>query len=310
MKDYFVLDMGGTYIKHALMNENAQVLEQGKFPSETADLNKLLDDIAETAAKYRDCIAGVAVSMPGRIDTANGIAHTGGSFRFFRDTPFGKMLEEHLGLPVTLGNDGKCAAMAEVKDGALAEYDNGAVVVLGTGIGGGVILNRKVWMGATGGAGEFSWLLKDFSTFANQPFDYTNAKDLIWAGDTSAPALMRIYADLKNTDPSEYNGVKFFEAYDAGDPDAKEALKQLGRNTVAGIYAVQSVLDLQCYAIGGGISARKEVAETIRECLEEKYNAFPYVPFGKPEIVNCRYGNDANLIGALRFHLERMKEEN
>ena len=96
MKEYFVLDMGGTYVKYALMNEEAEILEQGKFPSETEDLNKLLDDIAETAEKYRGRIAGAAVSMPGRIDTANGIAHTGGSFRFFRDTPFGTMLEERL----------------------------------------------------------------------------------------------------------------------------------------------------------------------------------------------------------------------
>ena len=310
MKDYFVLDMGGTYIKYALMTEKAEIIEQGKFPSETKDLNKLLDDIAEAAGKYRDRIAGVAVSMPGRIDTANGIAHTGGSFRFFRDTPFGTMMEERLGLPVTLANDGKCAAMAEVEDGALTDYENGAVIVLGTGIGGGVVLNRKVWMGATGGAGEFSWLLKDFRTFANADFNYSNAMNLIWAGDTSAPALMHIYAEKKNADPADFNGIRFFEAYDAGDPDAKEALRQLGRNTVAGIYAVQSVVDLQCYAIGGGISARKEVAETIRECLEEKYNQFPYVPFGKPTIVNCRYGNDANLIGALRFHLEQSKEEN
>lgn len=307
MKKYFVLDMGGTYVKYALMNENSELLEQDKLPAETDDLNKLLEDIVTAAEPYRSQIEGVAVSMPGRINTEEGIAYTGGSFRFFNNTPFGKMLEERIGLPVTLANDGKCAAMAEVVDGALAGYSNGAVVVLGTGIGGGVVLNRKVWMGATGGAGEFSWLLKDFRRFADEPLGYQNIMHLIWAGDTSAPALMRMYADRKNEDPAKYNGITFFEAYDAGDPDAHAALKEFGQRAVAGIFAVQSVLDLECYAIGGGISARREVADTIRECLEEKMAEFPYVPFGKPAVVNCRYGNDANLIGALHFHLERIR---
>ena len=208
---------------------------------------------------------------------------------------------------VTLANDGKCAAMAEVGDGALAGHNSGAVIVLGTGIGGGVVLNRKVWMGATGGAGEFSWLLKDFRRFADEPLNYMNAMGLIWAGDTSAPALMRMYAERKNEDPAKFTGISFFEAYDAGDPDAHDALKEFGRRAVAGIYAVQSVLDLECYAIGGGISARKEVTDIIRECLQEKVAEFPYVPFCTPEIVTCRYGNDANLIGALHFHLDRIQ---
>lgn len=305
MSNYLVLDMGGTFVKYALMDENAAFLEQGKFPSVLRDAEKLLDAIEETAKKYT--FDGVAVSMPGRINTEKGIAHTSGSFQFPPDLPFGEMLESRLHVPVTLGNDGKCAAMAEVEDGALKDADSGAVIVLGTGIGGGIVLNRRVWMGTSGGAGEFSWLLKDFRKFADEPLTMANAFDMIWAGTTSAPALMRMFALRKNEDPSKYNGLSFFEAYDANDQDAINALDELGRNAVAGIIAVQSVLDLECYAIGGGISARSEVAETIRRCLEEKFSEFGFFPFSKPRIVQCRYGNDANLIGALRFHLVRIQ---
>ncbi len=305
MSRYFVLDMGGTFVKYALMDENAAFLEQGKFPSVLRDTEKLLDAIEETAKKYT--FEGVAVSMPGRIDTEKGIAHTSGSFQFAPDLPFGEMLESRLHVPVTLGNDGKCAAMAEVEDGALKDVNSGAVIVLGTGIGGGVVLNRKVWMGASGGAGEFSWTIMDFRRFADTSFSRETAMGLIWGGDTSAPGLIRRYALKKGKDPSEFTGISFFEAYDAGDQDAAEALEDLGRSAVAGIYAVQSILDLECYAIGGGISARKEVTETIARCMDEKYAEFPYVPFCKPRIVQCRYGNDANLIGALRFHLARIQ---
>lgn len=67
---------------------------------------------------------------------------------------------------------------------------------------------------------------------------------------------------------------------------------------------IQAVLDLQRFAIGGGISVRPEVTNIIRETLDELFALFPATPFAKPEIETCRYGNDANLIGALRFHLE------
>ena len=86
-----------------------------------------------------------------------------------------------------------------------------------------------------------------------------------------------------------------------------EALDTFGEMTAAGIYAVQSVLDLERYAIGGGISARPEVTGIIREKLGQLYDAIFFTPFGKPEVVRCKYGNDANLLGALRFFLEQEK---
>lgn len=72
----------------------------------------------------------------------------------------------------------------------------------------------------------------------------------------------------------------------------------------AGIYSLQAVLDLQRIAIGGGISARPEVTRVIREAVTRQFAAVRYTPMPAPEIVTCRYGNDANLLGALQFHLE------
>ena len=66
------------------------------------------------------------------------------------------------------------------------------------------------------------------------------------------------------------------------------------------------MLDLQRYAIGGGISARREVTDVIRESLDRLFTDIAMTPFSKPEVVTCRYGNDANLLGALYFHRARM----
>ena len=306
MKQYLAFDMGGTFIKYALMNEKAEILEQGKVPAATDSLEGLLDALKRVGNMYEGQYEGAAVSMPGRLDTAKGIAYTGGSYRFIRNIPMGKHLEECLGVPATIGNDGKCAANAEAWNGALSDVDNGCVIVLGTGTGGGIMLNKRIWMGTTGGGGELSHLVSDMAAFSTAGSDFGRIIPTIWAGHASANGLVSKFAVRKGQNPAELDGVRLFEAYDAGDEDAKAALEEFGRITAAGIYSIQSVLDLQKYAIGGGISARPEVTDIIREKADEVFNQFPGRPFLLPEIVTCRYRNDANLIGALRFHLDRI----
>ncbi len=306
MKQYLVYDIGGTFIKYALMNEESQMIEQGKVPSPLENMEGLLDALAGVAEKFKGQFEGAAVSMPGRIDTEKGIAYTGGAFRFIRNAEMGRLIEERLGVPATIGNDAKCAANAEAWNGALSDVSNGCVIVLGTGTGGAIMLDHKIWMGTTGGAGELSHLVTNLDAFSAAGGDMQKMLGSIWAGNTSATGLIVKYAARKGLNPREIDGIKLFEAYDAGDEDAKAALEEFGRITAAGIYSIQSVLDLERYAVGGGISARPEVTEIIREKVEAVFTQFPGVPFLKPEIVTCRYGNDANLIGALKFHLDRI----
>ena len=305
MKQYLVLDIGGTFIKYALMGEDGSFLENGKVPSPMDSLESLLDAVAAVGEKFRGRYEGAAVSMPGRIDIRTGVAHTGGAFDFIQDTPAGQLFAGRLGCPVTVANDAKCAANAEAWTGALAGVADGAVLVLGTGTGGGIVLGHRIWMGHTFAAGELSFLPVQFAGFGQTPLDgvHSGGVDRFWSVHASATGLLRAYARRKGIPVEGLDGLQFFAAYDAGEPEATEALAFFGEMTAAGIYAVQSVLDLEKYAIGGGISARPEVTGIIRAKLDEIYAAVPFTAFGKPEIVRCRYGNDANLIGALRFAL-------
>lgn len=306
MSNVLAFDLGGTFIKYGLINEKDVILSRGKVPSPLTNLEDLLTALEGVGKEYAGQYTGVAMSMPGRIDTRQGIAHTGGSFRFISECPFGQLAGERLKAPVTIANDGKCAANAEIFDGALSQVDCGAVIVLGTGTGGGVVLDRKVWMGSTFGAGEFSILPTNFEKLHQGIHGLEDMKTL-WAGSASASGLLGDYMARKGLGPEAgLDGIQFFEAYDAGEPEAAEALKDLGRNVAAGIYAIQAVLDLQRYAIGGGISARREVTDVIRESLDQLFTDIAMTPFSKPEVVTCRYGNDANLLGALYFHRARM----
>lgn len=164
MKQYLLIDIGGTFIKYSLADEQARKISGGKVPTPLTNMDDLLAAIEGFAAPLQGQFVGCAISMPGRIDTRNGIAHTGGMLSAFMwEQPFAAQVEARLGVPVTIANDGKCAAAAEGWTGALAGVENGLVLVLGTGIGGGIILNGKVLMGAHAAAGEVSCLVSNMA---------------------------------------------------------------------------------------------------------------------------------------------------
>ena len=142
MKQYLLIDIGGTFIKYSLADEQARKISGGKVPTPLTNMDDLLAVIEGFAASLQGQFVGCAISMPGRIDTRTGIAHTGGMLSAFMwEQPFAAQVEARLGVPVTIANDGKCAAAAEGWTGALAGVENGLVLVLGTGIGGGIILD-------------------------------------------------------------------------------------------------------------------------------------------------------------------------
>jgi len=301
-KQYLVLDIGGTFIKYAIMDRKAQFVEQGKVPAHTGSEEEMLaslSDVRRAVGEYD--FEGVAISMPGRIDTEKGIAHTGGAFTWVEEYPAAERYGKIFGKPCTIANDGKCAAIAESWSGALSDVDSGAVIVLGTGIGGGIVLDKQVWMGCSGGAGELSWLICDYPMLTDETAKHVSPA--MWTGHISALSISAQYAKRKGIEKAD--GIMLFDAYDAGDEDAIAVLEEYGRWAAAGIINLQAVLDLPRYAIGGGISARPEATTLIRDNVDRIFELRSGLPFSKPEIVTCAFGNEANLIGALAFSLRR-----
>ena len=304
-KQYLVLDIGGTFIKYALMDEEANFIEQGKVLADTSCEEAMLASLGVLEAKMSEReYEGVAISMPGRIGTKEGIAYTGGAFQWVHNYPAAERYGAVFGKPCTIANDGKCAAFAESWMGALSDVDSGAVIVLGTGIGGGIVINNEVWMGATGGAGELSAFPCNFDVF-REPITFTNGITGVWAGRCSAGSIVGQYGYKKAL--GQVDGIRLFDDYEAGDPVAKAVIDEFAFQMSVGIYGIQSVLDLPRYAIGGGISARPETTTVVRDAVDKLFAEQTMVPFGKPEVVTCKFGNEANLIGALAFHLRNQQ---
>lgn len=307
MKNYLVLDAGGTFTKYALMDENAVILEKDKvatpsyLDSTKEDYYKVLDGIFD---KYKGTASGIAVSMPGMLDSQRGYCMTAGYLTYLCGTPVADELSARYGVPVTAENDGKCAALAEYWKGSLKGCDNGAVVILGTGVAGGIILNGQLYRGKNFTAGEYSYLCIDEKNFSVQ--------DSFWGMTGSANGLCHFVANHTGKDWGEYDGLTVFAMANEGNQEVLAALKEFTDSLAVQIYNLNILLDLDIIAVGGGISQQPLLLEYLKNSIEEKAAAHPlremspYIP--KPVVTNCTYYNDSNLIGAL-YHYKKLKGE-
>ena len=317
MKQYLVLDYGGSTVKISLMDENANRLADDEKPAPTASLEEMKTFTRGLAEEYKGKYCGVAISLPGIIDVSKGIAHTGSPYRFENGTHLAAIYEEIFGAPVVIANDGKCAANAELHHGALKGVQSGIIVGLGTGIAGGIIINGRVWTGSRGAAGELSFYPHDFAKLidvAKKPLpelkdgveEYdTLVYDATWESVASASALLSLYCQNKGIpfDKGRMNGREFFKAYDIGDEIAVKTLEEFAMFVAAGIFSLQIALDVERCAIGGGISVRPEVTEQINIAYDKIAKTQPDMT--RPEIVPCHFQNGANQVGALMFYFEQ-----
>lgn len=294
MKHYLVIDVGGTAIKYALMDEESTFLEKDEVKTPHDSLETFIETMGQLYDRYHDRISGIAMSAPGRIDAKTGYMFTGGAIRYIHEIPLGELLMKRCPTKITIDNDGKCAAMAELWKGSLKGVEHGVVLTIGTGIGGGIVANGKLLRGHNFAAGELSLL--PTTIIANQPFDF-------WANINSTGSLTKPYAIAKGLDPQSVSGRQFFEAVSHNDHDALAILDTFSSNFAYGLFSIQAVLDTQRVAIGGGISAQAILIDSIKAKVDLFFDHFKGIPQQKMEIVRCAFGNDSNLIGALYHHL-------
>lgn len=269
----FVADIGGTFIKYAVMNESAKILLQNKIPTPLDNHDKFLREIFNLYKNF-DC-EGIAISMPGIIDSERGLCIESVAIPHNNNKFICAELEKICGVKVTVENDANCAALAEAEIGSLADVDSGFVMVFGTFVGGAFIHNKKIYRGKNNLAGEIGFMIADKN----------------FVGDTCS-----VNALIKNF--SVDSGEKFFNAIEQKNIDALNCLDKFTHRIAEIIFNIQMVLDIEKFAIGGGISAQKIFIDNIRTNLEKVYNNCP-INFNRAEVVPCKFGNDANLIGAL-----------
>ncbi len=304
MSHYLTIDVGGTYIKYALMNENAEILEKDEVPTPYDGLEPFIETIKKIYDQYADQnIEAIAMSAPGKIDANTGYFYTSGALNYINNVNLKDRLKEIIPVDFAVENDAKAAAAAEIWKGSMKGIQNGTVIVLGTGIGGAIIIDGKVYRGSTFAAGEYSGVPASL-------YDATyNAKNA-WATINGVGAMIHNYADKLGVDPKEMNGKVLFTDANNGKQEALDAINEYCTTLASGIISLQFILDVQRVSIGGGISKQPLLLETLKKHLHEYYdNASSYMPATIPEVVTCEFGNDANMIGALYHYLYVIKGE-
>lgn len=291
---YLVLDVGGSAIKYALMEAPTTFLEKGQLPTPLTGFADFAAVVAGLYRRYRPAITGLALSLPGCIDSERGYAHSGGLLEYNAGRHLVRDLQALCPLPISLENDGKCAALAEARHGSLQGCRNGAVVVLGSGIGGGLILEGRLYKGSHFAAGEFSFLRLNGQLRKGEPSP-------LWASEGSALALCRQVAEAKGRAPETVDGHQVFSWVEAGDPVAGRALDDYCYGLAIQLCNLQHLFDPERIAIGGGISAQPLLMTGLQRNLDYLASQLP-VKLMMPAVVRCQFMNDANLIGALEHH--------
>ena len=292
-----VTDIGGTYIKYAVMDREMNILSRGKVPTPRESSGALVETLAELYHQAPGA-DGIAICLPGIIDSNNGRVLMGGALRYNDGFALRDALFERTGAAIYMENDAKCAAMAEAAAGSLADVRDGLVIIFGTMIGGGIIKDGTLWRGCHFSAGEVSYISSDRK---EQP-----ARNTVWGNRCSVLSLCGAYAQAKGLEPDQVNGETVFEAVAAGEEEALYCLDEYTKEIAVQLFNLQTVLDPEVIAIGGGISARPVFIEYIRKNLNRFHEEFPY-PITRSKIVPCRFLNDANLYGAFQCYVNNME---
>lgn len=290
MKTVLAIDIGGSAVKYAVINENADFVERGSVPAPRASEKKFVDTISSLYKQFEKQVSGIGISMAGKLNPEDGVIVSSGQYPFLRGKSLSKLISEYCGTNVSVENDAHSAAIAELNKGSLVGVRHAAVIVLGTGIGGAIILDGKIYNGNRFCAAEFSLIRRNGKPGIENSWMYKGG---------GAVGLINIVKEELNIE-EDINGRDIFRMAEEKNPKVLKAIDIYNEMMAVQIYNLQTVLDLEVYAIGGGISAQPSIINGIEKHLEgifkaeEKYALPPTMP----KITACAFCNDANLIGA------------
>lgn len=307
-KFVFGVDLGGTTVKMGLFADDATLLDKWEIPTDKTDKGaKILPDIAKSIEEKivekelnREEIIGVGIGVPGPVDKQGVIykaPNLGWGVFNVNDT-----LSEMVSLPVKAGNDANVAALGEMWKGGGAGYRNLVTVTLGTGVGGGIIIEGDVLAGFNGSGGEIGHIHVEDNEekicgCGNKGCleQYASATGMVHIAKKRL-AKDEMPSVLRETD--DLTAKMVWDAVKAGDAVAIEIAEQFGKYLGKALAGIACVVNPEIIVIGGGVS---KAGEVLLDYIVKNYK--PYVFFGSREtkFALATLGNDAGIYGAARL---------
>jgi glucokinase len=327
------VDLGGTNLRIAAVNQQGSLMEKVTLGTRVGlgqdhVIHKMCDAIQQLAVKYRDgaALQGIGIGVPGIIDMKTGMLRESPNLPGWAESPVQAQIERLLGTRVILENDANAAALGEKWLGAARDVDDMAMLTLGTGVGGGIVLKGRIWHGMTGMAGEFGHMTVEpegppcgcgnrgcLEQYASATAVVRMAKEAIAAG--RAPGL----AKAASSDP-EFNAKAIYNLAIQGEDEARRIFGRLGRALGICIANLVNAFNLNMYVVGGGVSSAWEAfspfifeelrqrslvyAATAPASLSGGEGASGHVgPEGSTKTIITRalLGSDAGLYGAAQL---------
>ncbi len=309
------IDLGGTNIAVAIVDENGKIVRKGSTPTmNERGYEDIVRDMAELSLKLmeeeglsKEDIHSVGIGSPGTPDPKNGVIVYANNLHF-KNTPIRAEFQKYLDLPVYVENDANVAALGEYESGAGAHYNDFVAITLGTGVGGGVIIDRKIIGGAWNGGAELGHIV-----IRAGGVQCTCGRKGCWETYSSATGLIReareaaaanqesLLNKMVDGDVTKMNAKIPFDAAQAGDETALKVIDFYEDNLAVGLVNVINIFQPEIIVLGGGVSAQgdKLLAPLKEKMIAEIYGGEEAF---KTKIEVAQLGNDAGLIGAAMLH--------
>lgn len=320
MKYSIGVDIGGTSIKVGLVSQDGKVVDRFSYVikkniSQEQIIEELSFQINDFIDNNKVEIKTIGIGCAGAIDSTKGICEYSNNLNWY-DLPITTMMEKITGKRCYIGNDANVAALGEAKYGSGASYNSFILLTLGTGVGGGLFLDGKLYEGVDGKGAEIGHMSIDkfngrictcgekgcFETYASATALINDAKKAL---ELNKDSLM---LKMVNGNQNLINAKTVFDAKDQGDPTAIEVVNNYIMYLAEGILNLINIFRPNAILLSGGISNQREkLIQPLKKYIQEKHYGFGTVNNKKIDILIASLGADTGILGAAALAFEHEK---
>ena len=308
------IDLGGTNIVGGIVTESGEILFSESLPTKSQrkneliinDIIKIIKNLKQKASIKNLEIESIGIGVPGPVDALQGIVITGINLGW-ENIQLKEIVEKEIDIPVFIENDASVAGFAELKYGAMKGYESGVLITLGTGVGGAVIVNNALIQSKNGIASEIGHMVVGESfykcncgkngcleTFSSATALIKYTQRIINQEETNTVIMEKVNNKMEDID-----GAVIIDAAKQGDNVALKAVDRLAEYLGIGIINIVSVIDPECFLIGGGLS---KAGDFLLDKIKKSANDNKFFPeIGMGEIKIAKFGNEAGVIGAAAY---------
>ena len=310
MKNRIGIDVGGTNVKIALVDDKGKIIYSNSVPTRAEmgyeytvnNIKQAIYDLMKETKLATKDIEGIGFGFPGQVDYKAGIVRNAPNIPGWVEVPIAKLIEDEFKIPTRVDNDVRCAALGELNYGAGKGCENLICITVGTGSGSGLIINGNLVRGASNAAGEIGHIKLEIhdgpicgcgdtgclEAFASGPSIVAMAEDYIRGGKSTKFREM--------ASGGEISPYIVCEAAKAGDPVAKRIFTIMGEYIGIGLASVVNLLNPEKIIIGGGVAdAGDLLLDPLRKTLKKRAMK---IAGSAVEVVPAQLGNTAGVIGA------------